>query len=431
MKIEELYKIYKNYPSITTDSRNCPKDSLFFALKGENFDGNNFAEKAVEKGCRYAIIDNPEKQKNEHFILVKDVLQTLRDLAAYHRQQLSIPIIGITGTNGKTTTKELIATVLNKKYKTLFTQGNLNNHIGVPLTLLQITEEHKMAVIEMGANHPGEIRDSVEIVCPNHGIITNVGKAHLEGFGSFEGVIATKGELYDYIRANNGHVFVNRNNNYLKTILREIPRTDYAINNAEADISGEVTSCSPFVSMKWKKKNQSISHIINTKFIGDYNAENMLAAICVGCYFGIDEKEICDAIENYIPKNNRSQLTETANNKLIIDTYNANPTSMLAALNNFSKMDFDQKTLLLGDMLELGEASNEEHLKIIETIEKSNFQNIFLVGKIFSTLARDKYLVFENIDNFCDYINKNPLKGQCILIKGSHGIHLEKSIDKL
>ncbi len=431
MKIEELYKIYKDYPSITTDSRNCPKDSLFFALKGENFDGNNFAEKAIDQGCRYAIIDNPEKQKNERFILVDDVLNTLRSLAAYHRQQLSISIIGITGTNGKTTTKELIATVLNKKYKTLFTQGNLNNHIGVPLTLLQITEEHKMAVIEMGANHPGEIRDSVEIVCPNFGIITNVGKAHLEGFGSFEGVIATKGELYDYLRANNGHVFINKNNNYLQTILQDIPHSDYAVNNLEASINGEIISCTPFVSLKWKKKNQSISHTINTKFIGDYNAENMLAAICVGCYFGIEEKEICDAIENYIPRNNRSQLTETVENKLIIDTYNANPTSMLAALNNFSRMDFEQKTLLLGDMLELGDASNEEHLKIIETIEKSNFQNIFLVGKIFSSLANDKYLTFKNIDEFCDFIDKNPLKGQCILIKGSHSIHLEKSVDKL
>lgn len=431
MRIEDLYQIYSNYPIITTDSRNCPKDSLFFALKGENFDGNNFAEKAIEQGCRYAIIDNIEKCKSERFILVDNVLSALRNLAAYHRQQLSIPIIGITGTNGKTTTKELIATVLNKKYKTLFTQGNLNNHIGVPLTLLQITSEHEMAVVEMGANHPGEIRDSVEIVCPNFGIITNVGKAHLEGFGSFEGVIATKGELYDYLRENNGHVFINENNEHLQSILKDIPHSSYGISNPKADISGEVTNFSPFVSINWKKYNEVVSYTINTKFIGDYNAENMLAAICVGNYFGVGETEICDAIENYTPKNNRSQLTETAKNKLIIDTYNANPTSMSAALKNFSKMNFEQKTVLLGDMLELGDASDEEHLKIIDFIAKADFRNVFLVGKIFSALAKEKYPTFENIDDFSAFLNKNPLENQCILIKGSHGIHLEKVIERL
>lgn len=431
MKIEDLYKIYRSYPTITTDSRNCPKNSLFFALKGENFDGNNFAEKALELGCRYAIVDNIEKCKDERFILVDDVLKTLKTLAVYHRQQLSIPVIGITGTNGKTTTKELIATVLNKKHKTLFTQGNLNNHIGVPLTLLQITSEHEMAVIEMGANHPGEIRDSVEIVCPNFGIITNVGKAHLEGFGSFEGVIATKGELYDYLRENNGYVFINENNEHLQSILKDIPHSNYGISNPNADISGEITAFSPFISINWRKRGEETSRTINTKFIGDYNVENMLAAICVGNYFGVGETEICDAIENYTPKNNRSQLTETAKNKLIVDTYNANPTSMLAALRNFSNMNFEQKTVLLGDMLELGEASDEEHLKIIDFITKADFQNAFLVGKIFSVLAKEKYPTFENIDEFSDFISTNPLENQCILIKGSHGIHLEKVIEKL
>lgn len=431
MEIEELYQIYKEYPVITTDSRNCPKDSIFFALKGENFDGNNFAEKALEQGCKYAVVDNAEKCKDERFILVEDTLKTLRNLASYHRKQLSISVIGITGTNGKTTTKELIATVLCKKYKTLFTQGNLNNHIGVPLTLLKITSEHQMAVIEMGANHPGEIRDSVEIVRPNFGIITNVGKAHLEGFGSFEGVIATKGELYDYLRENDGYVFINKNNEHLQPILQKISHSSYGINNTNADITGEVTTCSPFVSLKWKKQNETSYYNINTKLIGDYNAENILAVICIGCHFDVEANEICDAIENYVPKNNRSQLTETPKNKLIIDTYNANPTSMLAALNNFSRMDFSRKTVILGDMLELGSASDEEHLKIIKTIEKANFQNVFLVGKIFSTLANGKYLTFENINEFSNFLDENQLENQCILIKGSHGIHLEKSIEKL
>ena len=428
MNIVELYRLFLTHPNITTDSRNCPERSIFFALKGENFDGNGFAEKAIENGASYAVIDNPAYQKDERFLLVDNALGTLRELAAYHRKQLHIPVVGITGTNGKTTTKELTAAVLSKKYRTLYTQGNLNNHIGVPLTLLRINAMHEMAIIEMGANHPGEIKDSVTIVRPTHGIITNVGKAHIEGFGSFDNIVKTKAELYDFLRENRGEIFINKNNAHLNKVAAGLKQHTYAAGDTSANVCGEIGECNPFISVKWRLNN--ISYETRTNLIGSYNLENILAAICIGNHFGVTPEAIGEAIGEYIPQNNRSQLTQTEHNRLIIDTYNANPTSMEAALTNFDQVkNFSNKVVLLGDMLELGTESNCEHVRMVNLIEQFNFK-AFLVGKEFAA-ATTKYPTFASIDDFIEWQKQHPLIGCSILIKGSHGIHLEKAIPYL
>jgi len=433
----QLYPIFLQHPTICTDSRVCPLDSLFFALKGDNFNANGFAIAALEKGCAYAVVDEAEYAIDDRFILVDNVLESLQELATYHRKQIGTKIIGITGTNGKTTTKELIAAVLKEKFNILFTQGNLNNHIGVPLTLLQLKSEHQLAIIEMGANHPGEIEQLCGITQPDYGIITNVGKAHLEGFGSLEGVMKTKAELYDYISAFGKMIFINSGNLLLEKMAKESgfispdKKLGYSLNENDntADYFGEITDCSPFLQMKWKRKGNDPVET-KTNLIGSYNAENVLAAVTIGGYFGLTDEQIKNGLEKYIPQNNRSQLTLTEHNKLVVDTYNANPTSMRAAILNFAQMKVDKKTLILGDMLELGDQSDAEHQNIVNLLQQNKLKNVLLVGKEFKK-TRNSFHSFENVTDLIDYINENPLNNNYILIKGSRGIKLEKVLTSL
>ena len=412
----ELYSLFLKQRAITTDSRDCPKGSIFFALKGDTFNGNAYAASALEKGCAYAVIDEAEYAADDRYIVVPDVLTTLQQLANEHRKALGTPIVGITGTNGKTTTKELVATVLGKKYNVLYTQGNFNNHIGVPKTLLQLTEEHNMAVIEMGANHPGEIKTLVNIVEPDCGLITNVGKAHLEGFGSFEGVIKTKGELYDFLREHKGKVFIDEENEHLMNISQGLDLIPY--------VTGEVIDCAPYLHFKWQGGD------IMTHLIGAYNIKNMMAAATVGLHFGVSVADINNALAGYIPSNNRSQLTITEKNKLIVDTYNANPTSMMAALQNFSIMQVSPKMAILGDMRELGEVSEAEHKKVVDflTAEEAKAKEgeflVWLVGAEFSKTSCH-FRKFPDVAAVKKALEEEGVPtGYHILIKGSNGIRL-------
>lgn len=407
---------------VTTDSRNCPEGSMFIALKGETFNGNAFAAQALKQGCRYAVIDESE-YAGEGTILVDNCLQALQQLANYHRRQLKTPVIGITGTNGKTTTKELISTVLSRKFNTLYTEGNFNNHIGVPLTLLRLTKEHEMAVVEMGANHPGEIKTLVHIAEPDYGIITNVGKAHLQGFGSFEGVIRTKGELYDFLRAKGGAtIFIQNENPYLNGIAEGLTCVRYG-QTAGLYVSGELISCSPFLSFRWTA--EGVSHEVNTHLIGSYNLDNMLAAAAIGRYFGVSDDDISSALASYLPHNNRSQLKETADNKLIVDAYNANPTSMMAALKNFRQVEAPHKMVILGDMKELGEASREEHQKVVDYLKECGFDRVVLVGPEFAA-ATHSYQTFQHVDEVLADIRMHKPQGYYILIKGSNSMKLSQ-----
>jgi UDP-N-acetylmuramoyl-tripeptide--D-alanyl-D-alanine ligase len=428
----QLYNIFLQHPIITTDSRNCPENSIFFALKGENFNANTFALSALEKGCAFAVVDDKEFAVDDRFILVDNVLETLQQLAHFHRKQTNIPVLGITGTNGKTTTKDLITAVLKEKFKVLSTQGNLNNHIGVPLTLLQLLPEHQLAIIEMGANHPGEIDQLCQIAAPDYGLITNVGKAHLEGFGSFEGVMRTKGGLYNYVFRHGKNIFIDKNNNFLREMAANASFStnerivEYGLNvpgREPAAISGEILENSVFLKMKCHTPEGSF--MIETRLIGSYNAENILAAVAVGFFFGVENSAIQRGIENYNPQNNRSQLTVTQKNKLIVDAYNANPSSMSAAIQNFAQMEGEPKALIIGDMLELGEQSEEEHRNIIRLLQQKGFKNVLLVGPQFQKV-NDSYLSFQNVEELIKYLESSPLEGQNILLKGSRGIHLEK-----
>lgn len=422
MEIAELYKCFMECGKVTTDSRNCPEGSMFIALKGETFNGNAFAAQALKQGCRYAVIDEPE-YAGEDTILVDNCLQALQQLANYHRRQLKTPVIGITGTNGKTTTKELISTVLSRKFNTLYTEGNFNNHIGVPLTLLRLTKEHEMAVVEMGANHPGEIKTLVHIAEPDYGIITNVGKAHLQGFGSFEGVIRTKGELYDFLRAKGGAtIFIQNENPYLNGIAEGLTCVRYG-QTAGLYVSGELISCSPFLSFRWTA--EGVSHEVNTHLIGSYNLDNMLAAAAIGRYFGVSDDDISSALASYLPHNNRSQLKETADNKLIVDAYNANPTSMMAALKNFRQVEAPHKMVILGDMKELGEASQEEHQKVVDYLKECGFDRVVLVGPEFAA-ATHSYQTFQHVDEVLADIRMHKPQGYYILIKGSNSMKLSQ-----
>ncbi|GHT33925.1 UDP-N-acetylmuramoyl-tripeptide--D-alanyl-D-alanine ligase [Bacteroidia bacterium] len=430
MEISELYELFLHHPQITTDSRNCPAGSLFFALKGANFDGNQFAEKALSIGADYAIIDNPKYALGERTIVVKDVLKALQNLAQRHRKTVGIPVIGITGTNGKTTTKELLASVLTSKFNLLYTEGNLNNQIGVPLTLLRLTHEHEMAVIEMGASHPGDIKELVEIAQPNYGIITNVGHAHLEGFGSFENVVKTKRELYDYIRSTKGTVFINKEDSFLLSIAQGIEQVTYGISEDE-DIfaSGHlVESNSPFLIFNWKQQGKV--HTVETRLIGSYNLNNVLAAVAVGRYFKIPAERISRAITSYEPSNNRSQLKQTAHNSLIIDAYNANPDSMKAALSNFSDLRVSPKVVILGDMKELGTETIELHQEVCNEIKDAKFDKVFLCGENFTQTGKD-FSTYSTTDALIDALKQHPLKGYHILIKGSRSMALEKVIEFL
>lgn len=427
MSIIDLYDLFIHNPQITTDSRNCPKGSIFFALKGDKFDGNQYAGKALASGCVYAVIDNPDYYIGERTILVDNVLKTLQQLAHHHRKVLGLPIIGITGTNGKTTTKELLAAVLSTKFNLLYTERNFNNHIGVPLTLLRLTHDHEMAVIEMGASHPGDIKELVDIVHPNYGIITNVGRAHLEGFGSFEGVIRTKGELYDYIRRSKGKIFIKKENEYLQSIAKGIEQITYG-NGDDAFASGQVVSCDPFLVFNWKQQGKL--HTVETHIIGSYNLDNVLAAVAVGRFFKIPAERISRAIAAYEPTNNRSQFKKTDNNELIIDAYNANPSSMKVALDNFITMPVQPKAIILGDMRELGPTSDELHAEVVAQIKKGQFDKVFLCGEHFSKVGKE-FSPFATTEAMVEELRKQPLKGYHILIKGSHSMGLEKLADIL
>lgn len=426
MEISELYKIFEQHPVVTTDSRDCPQGSIFFALKGASFNGNAFAAKAIEQGCAYAVVDEQEyaPQGDERFILTDDCLKTLQRLANYHRCHLGTKIIGITGTNGKTTTKELVAAVLEKKYNVLYTQGNFNNDIGVPKTLLRLKPEHEIAVVEMGASHPGDIKTLVDIVEPDCGIITNVGRAHLQGFGSFEGVIKTKGELYDYIRDKGGFVFIHNENKYLQGIAEGLQLVKYGTttDDSSLEVCGEVMECAPFLKFRWNHR-QGGWHEVQTHLIGSYNVYNMLAAACIGIYFNVSGEDVSEALREYIPTNNRSQLEVTGSNKLIVDTYNANPTSMRAALENFRDMAVSPKMAILGDMRELGEVSGEEHQKVVDFLMENNISNVWLVGEEFGK-TKCHYRKFADVDEVKAEIAAHKPEGYYILIKGSNGIKL-------
>jgi UDP-N-acetylmuramoyl-tripeptide--D-alanyl-D-alanine ligase len=433
----QLYKVFLENPVICTDSRNCPEGSIFFALRGDKFDANLFALKALQNGCAYAVVDNPDVAVDNRFILVDNVLLALQNLAREHRLRLGTTIIGITGTNGKTTTKELIASVLSQKYNILYTQGNLNNHIGVPLTLLQLKPEHELAIIEMGANHPGEIKTLSEIACPDYGIITNVGKAHLEGFGSFEGVMRTKAELYDYIAAFGEKIFINSSNQFLQNMAEKSglnhneKKVTYQLSTSDEmqALSYKISGNTPYLQIQCTNSKGTVFDI-NTKLTGNYNAENVMAAITIGDYFHLTIDELMKGIESYEPKNNRSQLYRTKHNELIIDAYNANPTSMMASILNFAELNNDNKMLILGDMLELGEYSGTEHQNIIDLLKKLNFKNVMLVGKEFAQTEHN-FKSFSDVEKLIEYFNNIPVHNHLILIKGSRGIQLEKVIKVL
>lgn len=423
MSTEDLYKLFKQYPEVTTDSRTCPEGSIFFALKGENFDGNLYAMQAIEKGCAIAVVDRADiiPEGDKRFVLVEDVLTALQMLAAYHRKQTNIPVIQITGTNGKTTTKELIATVLSKKYNTLFTQGNLNNHIGVPRTLLRLRSEHEIAVIETGANHPGEISILSQIVQADCGLITNVGRAHLEGFGSFEGVKQTKGELYDDLQTRSCFAFLNTKDTDLTDMAakRNIKIAPY--------VDGEVAECNPMLCLRWYCHTDEQWHTVQTNLIGSYNLANVLSAITVGLHFGVEPANIDMALEEYVPTNNRSEYRNTGRNSLIIDAYNANPTSMAAALENFKQMSATDKMIILGEMRELGADSITEHQRIISILSTMKLSDIWLVGQEFCKSDRSalgKHTVFNNVEEVKSNLSSTQLSGRTILIKGSNGTRL-------
>ena len=445
MNINELYQLYQSHPCITTDSRNCPEGSIFLALKGASFNGNQFAVQALKQGCAYAIVDDPAVLENQEsldnlesrLILVDDCLQTYKDLAREHRRQFDIPVIGITGTNGKTTTKELIRAVLAECYNVMATEGNFNNDVGVPKTLFRLTNNHDIAVVEMGASHPGDIKTLVETAEPNCGLITNVGRAHLQGFGSFEGVCKTKGELYDFLRSHECPVFVNRDNEHLMKMAEGLADIYYygQSDNADILIRGEVISCAPFLKFRWREQDADAGYTsdwftVQTHLIGAYNLDNMLAAITIGYVNHIPFEQINHALENYVPTNNRSQLTETKTNHLIVDAYNANPTSMKAAIDNFRLMEVSPKMAILGMMGELGDVSQEEHLKIITLLEESHFDEVWLVGAEFekalhahpSSLTTLK--VFHSVEDVKTLIAQQQPKGRYILIKGSNSTHL-------
>lgn len=431
MTTKEIYRLYKKYPTITTDTRHCIQGSIFIALKGDNFNGNKFARTAIESGCEYAFVDEKEYADNHKILLMdKPGVETLQELANYHRRQFNIPVIAITGTNGKTTTKELIAAVLSQGHKVLYTQGNMNNHLGVPLTLLRMNGEHSIAIIEMGANHPGEIETLCKIAEPTFGLITNVGKAHLEGFGSFEGVIRTKGELYAFLQQHGGKVFLPGDNPYLSELARGFETITYGKKETNT-IIGKAESCSPFLTYQWKVRGGKYIYTVSTQLIGTYNLDNILAAITVGRYFGILPNLINKAISEYTPNNNRSQLKKSDKNTLIIDAYNANPESMRVALENFEAIPNEHKVLILGDMKELGEQSDIEHQHIANLTTQGNYETIFLIGENFGKVKCDIANKFPTTEAFHQWLSTYPLNQKTILIKGSRGMKLESLLDLL
>lgn len=427
MDIQHLYKIYLQYPNVETDTRKIEKDSLFFALKGPNFNGNDFAQKALDAGAAYAIVDEPQHNDNEHFILVENVLDALHALAKVHRETFTIPFIGITGSNGKTTTKELVHAVLSQQYTTYYTQGNLNNHIGVPLTILRVQPDAEIAIIEMGANHQKEIAGYCQYAEPNWGIISNVGKAHLEGFGGVEGVKKGKGELYDYIREHGGSIFAFDDYAYLHEMSHDIPNIHwYGTQNGE--VTGQATANDPFLEITITKGFDQ-PFFIQTQLVGAYNLPNILCAAAVGKAFHVPVEKIQQALAAYTPTNSRSQLIQSGSNKIILDAYNANPSSMSAAIQNFAGLQADKKVLMLGGMMELGETSKEEHSNVLNLIKKSHWDNVVLVGGDFGHIDTSPYLYFENAEKAREWFRQQHFQNTEILIKGSNSMHMSRILD--
>lgn len=427
MTVKDLYDLFLKNPVISTDSRQVPEGALFFALKGDQFDGNEFAGVALEKGASFAIIDDPKHKNDERCILVDNVLIALQKLANHHRKKFSIPVLAITGTNGKTTTKELISAILSSKYRTLATEGNLNNHIGVPLTLLKLRPDTEFAIVEMGANHPGEIDFLCRIAEPTHGIITNIGKAHLEGFGGFEGVVSTKTELYRYLEASGGTAFVNTANTILAEHSKGMKIISYETGNNGSPVNPDDPE-DPFLKMEIQIDGKRLQ--LSTRLFGRHNSENIFAAVCIGQYFNVEAEKIREAIEGYQPSNNRSQVHKTGSNILILDMYNANPSSMELALRNFAESGYKNKGLILGDMLELGQACDPEHQLILELIEQLGFHDVYLVGPVFTRLNRKReWICFHDSDLARMWFEHHKIKDAAILIKGSRGIRLEKIVE--
>lgn len=423
-QIEKIYLEFSKSFKVSTDSRKIEKDAVYFALKGENFDGNDFALQVVDSDAACVVADRQNLPNHPKIIKVTDSLKALQQLATFHRNKMKAQVLAITGTNGKTTTKELVSAVLSKKYQIIHTQGNFNNHIGVPLTLLQIRPETEIAVVEMGANHQGEISTLCNIAQPDFGIITNIGKAHLEGFGGFTGVINAKSELYNYLHDHQKKAFVNVANPLLCQLSKNLDKYTYG-NNFEADIYGETLAADPYLSVLFEEKeNKSTVH---TNLIGLYNFENVMAAIAVGIFFGLGKDEILEAVSSYHPTNNRSQLIETKSNRLIMDAYNANPISMAAAIKNFREICGSKELLILGDMLELGNETDQEHAEILKLLIDLDFENVFLIGENFKRVhGESNWKNFLKVDDLCQYLQENQLSGYDILIKGSRGIKLEK-----
>ena len=425
--INTLHSLFLNCSGVSTDTRKIEQDCMFFALKGENFDANTFTKEAILKGAKYVVIDNPEFQIEGKTLLVENSLTALQELAKFHRSYLGLPIIALTGSNGKTTTKELIHTVLLKKYKTLATIGNLNNHIGVPLTLLRFTKETEIGIVEMGANHQKEIQFLCQIAQPDYGYITNFGKAHLEGFGGVEGVIKGKSEMYDYLRTNNKLAFVNLDDSIQKEKSKDITLYSFGLHNNNSDVKITNIEANPMVKITFNEIT------IHSHLIGIYNANNINAAITIGKFFEVPDELIKEAIEHYIPENNRSQLIQKNTNEIILDAYNANPSSMAAAIENFKQLDKENKIAILGDMFELGEESLVEHKKIVELLENNSNISTYFIGKDFyaNHKSNNHFHFFENFENFANFFNENLPSSSLILIKGSRGMALEKTLTLL
>jgi UDP-N-acetylmuramoyl-tripeptide--D-alanyl-D-alanine ligase len=425
MLIKELYSIFIQYPSIQTDTRKIKTGDLFFALKGPNFNGNHFAKQALDAGAAYVVIDEPVNFLDNRLIETKDTLKLLQDLAKFHRQQFTIPFIAITGSNGKTTTKELINEVLASTYRTYCTKGNLNNHIGIPLTILAVKKDAEIAVIEMGANHQKEIASYCQYTLPTHGIITNCGKAHLEGFGGEEGVIKGKGELFDYLKISGGTAFIMNDYDYLKKISTGISSIKtYGTENAE--ITGKTDNSGHFLQIEMTK-GTTIKKI-KTNLVGEYNLPNVLVAVAVGKYFSVKDEAIQNAIAHYLPSNSRSQLIEKNGNQIILDAYNANPSSMKAAIENFAAMEGDEKILLLGAMMELGNESIAEHLAIVNLIDQYRWKAVVLVGGDFNNIIHE-HLFFEKAEEAKEWLQKQAYQGVKLLVKGSRSMQMEKVIE--
>jgi UDP-N-acetylmuramoyl-tripeptide--D-alanyl-D-alanine ligase len=451
---EHLYNLFLQHPVISTDTRKIVPGSLFFALKGDKFDANTFAQQAIEAGAAYSVVDNPAYQLGEKYLLVDDVLTALQDLARHHRRQLKIPVVGLTGTNGKTTTKELINSVLSQHFKTQATQGNLNNHIGVPLTILTIDKTHEAAVIEMGANHQKEIELLCSISQPSHGLITNVGKAHLEGFGGVEGVKKGKGELYDYLKksgspevrksenkTDTGIAFVNGDNAILMEMMQARQLSNvvlYGSSNTDNLVSGKIIDNSPLLTLEWTNNSSGKSHIVKTQLTGAYNLDNILAAICIGVHFKLSDDEINTGIESYQPKNNRSQIVQTASNTLICDYYNANPSSMFVAIENIGKLTANRKVLILGDMFEMGDEAAAEHEAVLKKAMETPVDERMFIGKEFqkagevivnSSSFKASKTFYATAEDAIVGLKANPIKNSTVLIKGSRGMALERLVE--